>query len=197
MYKVRPKTGLDSKNRPNISPNNNNFNQNNTNFHKTFFIEEKEKGDQYFINTKVGSCRKIIIRNGITFALAFKVKNPRGEPLTHYRYTLKKQPRNPTTYQVDYCKPKKDCHLGMNKKPLVPYSINHKRNKLPEDLKFKVFKNISDFEIGSEGLINRKQWISTYKDSYQPIKIYHISNPGIISDIAKRKHYKFNNIEYK
>ena len=197
MYKTRPKTGFGPKDRTYICPNNNKFNQNNTNFHKTFFIEEKEKGDPYFKSTKVGSCRRVVIRNGIPFALTFKVKNPRGEPLTHYKYTLKKQPRNPTTYQVDYCMPKKDCHIGMNNKPLVPYSANHKRNKLPEDLKFRVLKNISDFDIGNEGLINRKQWVTTYMDSYQPIKIYHISNPGINSDIAKRKHYKFNNIEYK
>ena len=197
MYKTRPKTGFRPKDRTYICPNNNNFNQNNTNFHKTFFIEEKEKGDPYFKSTKVGSCRRLVIRNGIPFALTFKVKNPRGEPLTHYKYTLKKQPRNPTTYQVDYYMPKKDCHLGMNNKPLVPYSANHKRNKLPEDLKFRVLKNISDFDIGNEGLINRKQWVTTYMDSYQPIKIYHISNPGINSDIAKRKHYKLNNIEYK
>ena len=198
MYQSRPRTGFSSKNRPYIGPNNNNnFNSPQTNFHKTFFIQEKEKGEPYFRSTRVGSCRRVVVKNGIPFALTFKVKNPRGEPMTHYRYTLKQKPKNPSTYQVDYCMEKNDCHLGMNKKPLVPYSATHKRSKLPDDLKFKVFKNISDFDIGNEGLINRKQWVSTYTDSYQPIKIFHISNPCIQSDIAKRKHYKFNNIEYK
>ena len=197
MNQSRPRTGFKTKNRPNIGPNYGNYNPNNTNFRSTFFIQEKEKGDPYFRTTRVGSCRRVVVRNGIPFALTFRVKNPRGEPMTHYRYTLKQKPKNPTTYQVDYCMSKKDCHLGMNNKPLVPYSANHKRSQLPEDLRFKVFKNISAFDIGNEGLINRKQWVSTYTDSYQPIKINYISNPGINSDIAKRKHYKFNNIEYK
>ena len=197
MYRERPRTGYNTKNRPNITKNNNNFNSTNTNFQRTFFIQEKEKGDPYFRSTRVGSCRRVVVRNGIPFALTFKVRNPRGEPMTHYRYTLKQKPKNPSTYQVDYCFSKTDCHLGMNNKPLVPYTPSHKRSQLPEDLKFKVFKNISDFDIGNEGLINRKQWVSTYKDSYQPIKIQYISNPGINSDLAKRKHYKFNNIEYK
>ena len=199
MQQSRPQTGFAPKNRPHIGPNNNNNNYllNNTNYHKTFFIQEKEKGDPYFRSTRVGSCRKVVVRNGIPFALTFKVKNPRGEPMTHYRYTLMQKPKKPTTYQVDYCSSKIDYHLGMKNKPLVPYSANHKRSKLPEDLKFKVFKNISDFDIGNEGLINRKQWVSTYKDSYQPIKIQYISNPGINSDLAKRKHYKLSNIEYK
>ena len=197
MYQSRPRTGYNTKNRPNISKNINNFNSTHTNFHRTFFIQEKEKGDPYFRTTRVGSCRRVVVRNGIPFALTFKVKNSRGEPMTHYRYTLKQKPKNPTTYQVDYCISKNDCHLGMKNKPLVPYSADHKRSQLPEDVKIKVFKNISDFDIGNEGLINRKQWISTYTDSYQPIKIYPISNPGINSDMAKRRHYKFNNIEYK
>ena len=197
MNQSRPRTGYNTKNRPFISKNINYFNSSHTNFHRTFFIQEKEKGDPYFRSTRVGSCRRVVVRNGIPFALTFKVKNARGEPMTHYRYTLKQKPKNPTTYQVDYCLSKKDYHLGMKNKPLVPYSPDHKRSQLPDDLKIKVFKNISDFDIGNEGLINRKQWVSTYIDSYQPIKIYPISNPGINSDIAKRKHYKFNNIEYK
>ncbi len=196
MNQTRPRTGFKTKNRPNLGPNYGNFNPNNTT-RSTFFIQEKEKGDPYFRKTRVGSCRRVVVRNGMPFALTFKVRNPRGEPMTHYRYTLKKNPKNPTTYQVDYCMAKKDCHVGMNNKPLVPYSANHKRSQMPEDLRFKVFKNISAFDIGNEGLINRKQWVSTYTDSYQPIKIKYISNPGINSDIAKRQHYKFNNIEYK
>ena len=143
MYQSRPRTGFSSKNRPYIGPNNNNnFNSPQTNFHKTFFVQEKEKGEPYFRSTRVGSCRRVVVKNGIPFALTFKVKNPRGEPMTHYRYTLKQKPKNPTTYQVDYCMEKNDCHLGMNKKPLVPYSATHKRSKLPDDLKFKVIKKI-------------------------------------------------------
>ena len=34
-------------------------------FGKTFFLQEKDKGDSYFMNTRVGSCRKVLIKNGI------------------------------------------------------------------------------------------------------------------------------------
>ena len=196
MYKEWPRSSYNTKNRPTIGPNNNNFNSTNTNFRRTFFIQEKEKGEPYFKSTRVGSCRRVVVRNGIPFALTFKVKNPRGEPMTHYRYTLKQKPKNPTTYQVDYCYSKKDCHLGMKKKPLIPYNPNHTRSQLPKDLGFRVIRNLSAIEIGNEGLINRKQWVSTYKDSFRPTSVKRISNPGILSDMAKWTHYKLNNIEY-
>ena len=197
MNKFRPRTGYRQKSRPSIGLIKNNFYRTNQSLNKTFFIQEKESGDPYFRTTRVGSCRKIIVKNGMPFALTFKVKNRRGEPMNHYKYTLKKPPRNPSTYQVDYCKIKSDCHLGMDNKPLIPYDATHKRSQLPEDLKFKVFRNMSKFDIGNDGLVNRKQWVSTYADSYQPIKTYYISNPGITSDLDKRAHYKFKNIEYK
>ena len=174
--------------------------KNNTNyqnsFTKTFFVQEKEKGDEYFRSTRVGSCRKVVIKNGLPFALTYKVKNPRGEPLTHFNYTLKKIPKNLSTYYLDYCTQKQDNHLGMDKKPLVPYNPDHTRNKLSDDFGCRLYRNLSSVNIGNEGLINRKQWVSNYKESFKPIKIKRISNPGILSDLAKRSHYKFNNIEY-
>ena len=165
-------------------------------FSKTFFIQEKETGDNYFRSTRVGSCRKIVVKNGIPFALTFRVKNPRGEPLTHFNYTLKQFPKNPSSYFLDYCTKKTLNHLGMEKKPLVPYNPNHTRSQLPNDLGFRVIRNYSEFNIGNEGLINRKQWVSNYRDSYKPIPIKRISNQGILSDMSKRLHYKLNNIEY-
>ena len=165
-------------------------------FNKTFFIQEKETGDKFFRKTRVGSCRKVVVKNGIPFALTYKVKNPRGEPMTHFNYTLKQIPKRPSSYYLDYCTKKQDFHLGMKKKPLVPYNPDHTRSRLPENLDFKVFKNVSDFDIGNEGLVNRKQWITTYKDSYKTINVDRITNPGILSDMAKRSHYKLNNIEF-
>ena len=165
-------------------------------FNKTFFIQEKETGDKFFRGTRVGSCRKVVVKNGIPFALTYKVKNPRGEPMCHFNYTLKQIPKRPSSYYIDYCTKKQDYHLGMKNKPLVPYNPDHTRSRLPENLDFKVFKNISDFDIGNEGLVNRKQWTTTYKDSFKPIKISRVSNPGILSDMAKRTHYKLNNIEF-
>ena len=193
MENFRPKSAMPAR-----GYNNTYFNSKPSNrpFSKTFFTQEKETGDDYFRSTRVGSCRKIVVKNGIPFALTFRVKNPRGEPLTHFNYTLKQFPKNPSSYFLDYCTKKTINHLGMHKKPLVPYNPNHTRSQLPNDLGFRVIRNYSEFNIGNEGLINRKQWISTYKDSYRPSSVKRISNPGICSDIAKRIHYKLNNIEY-
>ena len=195
MEKYRPKSAAINQEKINNNkyfPNRQNYNA----FSKTFFIQEKETGDKYFRSTRVGSCRKIVVRNGIPIALTFKVKNPRGEPMTHFNYTLKQLPKNPSSYYIDYCTKKRQNHLGMDKKPLVPYNPNHTRSQLPNDISFRVIRNFSVFEIGNEGLVNRKQWLSTYKDSYRPSSVKRISNPGILSDLAKRKHYKLNNIEY-
>ena len=193
MEKSRPKSAM------NIKSNNNSYlasNPRNKDLSRTFFIQEKETGDKYFRSTRVSSCRKIVVKNGLPFALTFKVKNPRGEPLTHFNYTLKQCPKNPSSYYLDYCTKKQINHLGMHKKPLIPYNPNHSRSQLPNDLSFRVIRNYSVFNIGNEGLINRKQWISTYKDSYRPSTVKRISNPGILSDMSKRIHYKLFNIEY-
>ena len=165
-------------------------------FMKTFFLQEKDKGDNYFLNTKVGSCRKILVKNGLPLAITFKIKNQRGEPLAHYNHTLKRIPKSTSSYFFDYCTPKTENHIGMSKKPLVPYDPNHTRNKLMDDFGFRMRRNFSSVSIGNDRLINRKQWISTYKDSFKKMSIKRISNPGIISDLAKRTHYKFNNIEF-
>ena len=165
-------------------------------FAKTFFLQEKDKGDFYFRNTKVGSCRKIIVKNGLPLAMTYKIKNQRGEPLTHFNHTLKKIPKNTSSYFFDYCSPKTENHIGMRKKPLVPYDPLHNRNRLMDYCVLSMKRSLSSVNIGDESLINRKQWISTYKDSFKKLIIKRISNPGILSDIAKRTHYKFNNIEF-
>ena len=167
-----------------------------SNYIKPIFLQEKEKGDYFFRNTKVGSCRKILVKNGSSLALTFKIRNLRGEPLANYKHTLKQLPKLTTSYFLDFCTPKTENHIGMKKKPLVPYNPDHTRNKLMDDFGFRMRRNFSSFNIGKEDLINRKQWISTYKDSFKKMVITRISNPGILSDMAKRTRYKFNNIEY-
>ena len=168
----------------------------NNGFTKTFFLQEKNKGDEYFRNTKVGSCRKILVNHDLPLAMTFKIKNTKGEPLMNYDHTYKKLPQITSTYFHHYCTPKTVNHVGMDKKPLVPYDPFHTRNQLMEEYGLKMRRNFSLFNIGSDKLINRKQWVSTYKDSFKKFKIKRISNPGILSDLAKRRHYKFNNIEF-
>lgn len=193
--KTRPKTaGTRIKNRPALNLNTDDIG--NTNFRQTFFIQEKEKGDPYFRNTRVGSCRKVVVKNEVPFAKTFRITNPRGEKQCHFKYTLKQRKVPYTTYQTDYCVKRPASHCGDRKKPLVPYHPNHPRNMIPPDLDFLTYGNKSKFDVGSPSLINRKQYLSTYMDSYKPHKVYRISNPGIVSDIFKRSHYRFSNIEY-
>ena len=49
-------------------------------------------------------------------------------------------------------------------------------------------------EIGDNGLINRKQWASTYRDNFRWPRLVPISNPGILSDMAKSSHKKLDSI---
>ena len=166
-------------------------------FMKKYFFPEKNKGDKYFYDTKVESCRKILINNDIPHAISFKIRNSKGEPLMNYKHTYKKLPQITSTYFYHYCTPKTVNHVGMFKKPLVPYDPNHTRNQLFEEFGIRMKRNFSLVSIGDDRLINRKQWISTYRDSFKKFRIKRTSNPGILSDLAKRRHYKFNNIEFQ
>ena len=161
-----------------------------------YFIQDKKNTDQYYKKARVGSARKIIVRNGIPKAICYDIRNNRGQKLNHYKYTMTKKKENKTIYQKDYCSPYISMHVGMDKKPLLPYDPNCFRSRLNEDLDFKIMHNKSNIDLGSSNLINRKQFTSTYRDSFQkPFRSFQ-SNQGINSDLFKRVHYKFQNIEY-
>jgi hypothetical protein len=189
MIRTRPQSaGTNSQNRPTINDK--------ENITGSFFIQDKRKTDPYYRKARVGSAKKIIVRNGVPMAICYDIRNPRGEKLNHYKYTITKNKANKTIYQQDYCSPYINMHVGMTKKPLVPYNVNSFRSRLPEDLEFKQMNHKSNFDLGSANLINRKQFTSTYRDSYQKPIRYFQPNQGINSDMAKRIHYKFSNIEY-
>ena len=194
-YRSKSVCPRDELNKIHFSTSKENHFSNNT-FMKKYFLPEKNKGDEYFLDTKVDSCRKILINNGLPRAISFKIRNSRGEPLMNYNHTYKKLPQITSTYFYHYCAPKTVNHVGMLKKPLVPYDPNHTRNQLIEEFGIRMKRNFSLVSIGDNRLINRKQWISTYRDSFKKFRIKRTSNPGILSDLAKRRHYKFNNIEF-
>ena len=194
-YRSKSVCPRDELNKIHFSTSKENHFSNNT-FMKKYFLPEKNKGDEYFLDTKVNSCRKILINNGLPRAISFKIRNSRGEPLMNYNHTYKKLPQITSTYFYHYCAPKTVNHVGMLKKPLVPYDPNHTRNQLIEEFGIRMKRNFSLVSIGDNRLINRKQWISTYRDSFKKFRIKRVSNPGILSDLAKRRHYKFNNIEF-
>ena len=86
-----------------------------------------------------------------------------------------------------------DIHCGMTKKPLVPYNMDSSRSRLPiNEIISGAAINRASKELGDFRLINRKQWKSTYKDSYRKPSILPVSNYGIASDMAKAAHSILN-----
>ena len=86
-----------------------------------------------------------------------------------------------------------DIHCGMTKKPLIPYNIDSSRSRLPiNGIISGAAINRASIELGDFRLINRKQWKSTYKDSYRKPSILPVSNHGIASDMAKAAHSILN-----
>ena len=90
--------------------------------------------------------------------------------------------------------PYPNMHCGMGKKPLIPYDPSSYRSRLPIGGIVMSHKNKSLIEIGVGGLINRKQWASTYKDTFRWPRMTPVSNPGILSDMAKSCHKKLDSI---
>jgi hypothetical protein len=82
----------------------------------------------------------------------------------------------------------------MGKKPLVPYHPDSQRSKLPlNGIVSGASANRSYLELGNSSMVNRKQWNTTYRDSYLYPRIVPISNSGICADMAKASHMRLNN----
>lgn len=161
----------------------------------SFFIQDKTHSDKYYQKARVGSCSKIVVKNGVPMAVSFNIKDTSNRPLAYYKTAPKIKKRNKSIYQSDYCT-HGEVHLAMNKKPLVPYSPNSYRNRFNMNTKVVQLRNGSQFDLGNNGLINRKQWKSTYNTHFKRPQSSYNPNPGILSDMAKRTHYQQNNIEY-
>ena len=159
---------------------------------KTFFKTHQEWGSPFFKNTRVGSCSHVLVKNGRSLAIPFRIVNRRGRGLNHFKTVPEKLSVNESTYEHDY-HPFPNMHCGMGKKPLMPYSPDSMRNLLPQNgIVSGALNNRSYLELGNSNLINRKQWSSTYRDSYRfPIQVP-ISNAGILSDLAVASHMKLN-----
>jgi hypothetical protein len=161
---------------------------------KTFFKTHQEKGYPYFTNTRVGSCSYVLVKNGQCLAVPFSIINRRGRTLNHFKTVPEKSPTTKSTYMNDYIT-FGNIHCGMDKKPLVPYNMDSSRSRLPiNGIVSGAAINRSSLELGDYRLINRKQWKSTYKDSYRKPFYLPVSNPGIVSDLAKSTHLRLNAI---
>ncbi len=154
-----------------------------------FFKPDKSQTQDFFKTTRVDSCSHIIEDKNRCIAVPFKIINSKGRPLSAYKYTQPKSTQQKSIYGKDFTI-KPFMHVGMNKKPLLPYDPNSFRSRLPTKDFFMPHSNLSRINIGNQTAVNTKQWLSTAKDSYQwPVKTP-ISNSGILSDIAKKSHTK-------
>ena len=162
--------------------------------HKTFFKTHQEKGFPYFNTTRVGSCSYVLVKNGQALAIPFHIINRRGRSLNHFKTVPDKSPTTKSTYMNDFIT-FGNIHCGMEKKPLIPYNMNSSRSRLPiNGIISGAAINRASIELGDFRLINRKQWKSTYKDSYRKPSYVPVSNYGIASDMAKAAHLRLNHI---
>ena len=159
---------------------------------QALFKTQHEKGCPYFSNSKVGSCKYILLRKGQCLAVPFYIINKRGQSLNHYKKIPEKLSTNKSTHMNDYIRIS-NYHCGMAKKPLMPYKMNCSRSQLPiNGIISGAGVNRSCLELGNSRLINRKQWKTTYKDSFKKLPYIPISNLGITSEMAKASHSKIN-----
>ena len=86
----------------------------------TYFTQDKKHTAPFFKQTNVGSCNKVVIRNGVPIAICYPIRNRKGQALNNYKNIPGWKPEERTIYQKDY-KPKPDMHAGMKAKPLIPY----------------------------------------------------------------------------
>ena len=160
--------------------------------HKTFFKTHQEKGYPYFSTTRVGSCSYVLVKNGQCLAIPFYIINRRGRSLNHFKTVPEKLYTNKSTYMNDY-KSFGNIHCGMGKKPLIPYKMNCARSQLPiNGIISGAASNRSSFELGDSGLINIKQWKTTYKDSFRKPSYVPVSNIGISAEMARASHLRLN-----
>jgi len=156
-----------------------------------FFNPHKNKTHEFFKDTKIGSCSHVLVNNGSSVAVPFNIKNSKGRGLMSFKIQPSLCSETESIYRKDYAV-KPDMHVGMSKKPLVPYHPTSYRNRLPTSSVIMPHKNKSVVEIGDRGAVNRKQWISNNADNFTKPKTLPISNTGIISDMTIRAHKKLN-----
>jgi hypothetical protein len=115
-----------------------------------YFVTSKNMTDPFFKATKVDSCSHVLVKNGQSLAVPFKIKNEKGYPMLHYTFAESKSSETKTVYRKDYT-PKPFMHAGMGKKPLVKYNPDSYRNRLPVGGIIMPLKNKSVIEIGDRG----------------------------------------------
>lgn len=176
-----------------ININNKNNKNEITKKEEKLFKSLKNKTHPFFKNTLINSCSHIIVKNGQTLAIPFNIKNLKGRNLSHYRSMPMKSSELTSIYRKDYSV-KPILHCGMDKKPLEPYNSLSYRNRLPINDYCISSTHNSNIKLGNKNRLSRKQWISTYRDTYSKPIILPICNTGILSENSKKIHKKLLDI---
>ena len=153
------------------------------------FHSLKSKTHPFFKDSMIESCSHVIVKNGQTLAVPFDIRNSKGRKLSHYKTIPLKSSELTSVYRKDFSS-KPIVHAGMLNKPLEPYNPSSYRNRLSNLDYVCSQKNKSSFEIGDIAHGAKKQFTSTYKNSYTTPICLPICNTGILSDIAKKLHKK-------
>src|SRR4051812_40457264 len=95
-----------------------------------YFKTSKDQSNEFFKDTKVDSCSHVLVKNGQSLAVPFKIRNKKGVALQHYKFAPSKSSEAMSVYRRDY-NIKPYMHVGMEKKPLVTYNPDSYRNRLP------------------------------------------------------------------
>jgi hypothetical protein len=112
-----------------------------------FFNSSKEKTNDFFKESKVGSCSHVFIKNGVALAAPFKIVNQKNKPLNNYKNFPLRSLELKTIYRSDF-DVHYEMHVGMPKKPLSKYEENSYRNRLATGGIIMPHKNMSIVEIG-------------------------------------------------
>jgi len=64
-----------------------------------FFNTDKEQTNKFYKDTKVGSCSKIIVKNGVSIAVPFGIENEKGKQLLNYKSTELRSSETKSVYR--------------------------------------------------------------------------------------------------
>ncbi len=82
-----------------------------------------------------------------------------------------------------------DMHVGMEKKPLMPYSATAYRNRLPEPSVVMPHKNSSQIVLGDRVNAHKRQFVSTSANHYAAHSLTDATtNPAILAERTKWAH---------
>lgn len=139
----------------------------------------------FFKTTRVESCQFVTAANGQARAVAFPQKKTgykAKNSWSNQRRSSEVISHAGSTYQTF-----PNMHVGMEKKPLMPYHPESYRSRLPQPDFIAPYKNASQVEIGDRSSYNSK---SVFRTTYQamlfkPNMNDYTTNQGIIAEKTK------------